>query len=96
MFQILVTFLRTDNFKQVINAFADAINHVNFNFDDTPPQPETCEEGTPKYLPGAECLPIGISNNLTTTAQLFDICTQLELAIEVHAGSNPTQAEAID
>ena len=48
-----------------------------------------------QILTGAECLPIGISSNLTTTAQLFDICTQLELAIEVNAGSDPTQAEAI-
>ena len=33
-------------------------------------------------LPGVECLPISPSNNVTATAQLFDICTQLTLAIQ--------------
>ena len=60
------------------------------------PQTQDCEEGTPN-IEGAECLPFGVSQNLTTTAQLFDICTQLELAIEVliESGEADTAVEAL-
>jgi hypothetical protein len=95
-FKYWLHYIQQQQVQTVINAFADNINHVNFIFNDSPPQPETCEEGTPRNPgAGAECLPLGASNNLTSTAQLFDICKQLELAIEVLAGPDPTQAKII-
>jgi hypothetical protein len=84
--------------QQVINEIANAINHVNFMFDDAPPPPvQTCEEGTQvNDLPGVECLPIGAPNNITSTAQLFDICTQLELAVQFLIDGGLTPEEALD
>ena len=85
--------------QTVINEFANAINHVNFAFDDQPPPTpvETCEQGDRlNPLQGVECLPIGVSQNLTSTAQLFDICKQLDLAVQFLAGQNPSQADLID
>ncbi len=46
------------------------------------------------YL-GVECLPIGDPNNLTSTAQLFDICTQLELAVQFLIDGDCTSEEAL-
>ena len=83
---------------QVINEIANQINHVNFDFDSAPPPPvQTCEEGTQvNELPGVECLPIGAPSNITSTAQLFDICKQLELAVQFLIDGGLTSEEALD
>ena len=78
-FKYWISYLQQQQVQDVINEFAEIINHLNFDFDESPPARETCEDGTQvNLLPGVECLPIGDSNNLTSTAQLFDICTQLD------------------
>ena len=77
-----------------INALVNATNSVNFgDFGD-----EDCTGEEPvNPLPGVECLSLGSIQNLTATAQLFDICEQLELALEylVSTGLTPTNALAV-
>ena len=75
--------LNQGQFRVFINDLANAINHVNFAFDDQPPPPvQTCEEGTQvNNLPGVECLPIADNNEEQNLAQVYEICLQFELAI---------------
>jgi hypothetical protein len=95
-FKYWISYLQQQQVQDVINEFAEIINHLNFDFDESPPARETCEDGTQiNLLPGVECLPIGDSNNLTSTAQLFDICTQLDLVVQYIAGRDPSQADLI-
>ena len=78
--------------QNIINAIADAINHVNFSFDHLNSQCSPANQVN--NASGVECLPIGIPANLASTAQLFDICKQLTLALEflVSTGAPPQAA----
>lgn len=71
--------------QTLINAFAEAINDVNFPNNG-------CEVATPPE----GCLPIGSPNDLSTTAQLFDLCEQLDNAIAELIDTDTDASEALD
>jgi hypothetical protein len=79
-----LSFLTPEQSLVLINALANAINHINFKFYKIG-QDQTCEgPGVKKVNPlrGVECLPIVSKDKIKNAAQIFDICKQLELALK--------------
>jgi hypothetical protein len=88
-------------FMQFINAFAEWINAINFDFEpvvfppNSPPQTPCAERLGNNTLvegdnpnPNVECLPLALTDAERNLAQVFEICEQLELAIEYIASEN--------
>jgi hypothetical protein len=79
-----LSFLTPEETLVLINALANAINHINFKFYKIG-QDQTCEgPGVKKVNPlrGVECLPVVSEDKIKNAAQIFDICKQLELALK--------------
>ena len=93
-----LSFLSPEETRVLINALANAINHINFKFFKLGGG-QTCEgPGVKKInpLPGVECLPVVTSNNIQKAAQIFDICKQLKLALKyLDIGPKTSPLEAL-
>jgi hypothetical protein len=79
-----LTFLTPEQSLVLINALANAINHINFKFNKIG-KDQTCEGfGVKKVNPlyGVKCLPVVHPTKIKNAAQIFDICKQLELALK--------------
>ena len=74
-------------FRIFINNIATYINSINFNFDPTKP-PTTCPPQGPGINPNAACLPIAAADAEQNLAQVYEICEQLERALEFIASNN--------
>ena len=69
-------FLNQTQNVNLINEIADAINELNFG----DLEGDTCQNSSPlNPRAGVECLSIAAPNSENNLAQLFEICTQLEL-----------------
>jgi hypothetical protein len=93
-----LSFLNPQETLVLINALANAINHINFKFIKIG-QDQTCEgPGVKKVNPlrGVECLPVVPPNKIQNAAQIFDICKQLELALKyLDKGPKTSPLEAL-
>ena len=76
----------------VVNSLANAINAVNYGL--TEPSDECTGLEPVNPAPGVECLTNGDPSDESTAPQLFDICAQLDLALQfiVSLGDSPTDA----
>ncbi len=76
----------------VVNSLANAINAVNYGL--TEPSDECTGVEPVNPAPGVECLTNGVPSDESTAPQLFDICAQLDLALQfiVSLGDSPTDA----
>ena len=88
-FKFWLHFLTPDQVRQFLNALINAINFESFGTADC------VNAGEPQY-PGAECLPKeGPLSSPQAFPQLFDICKQLELALQ-NLAKTLTPKEALD
>lgn len=93
--------LEQGQFRQFINYFSEWINAINFDFQpvlsspNNPPQTPCAERQGNNTLvegdnpnPNVECLPLAFNNLERNLSQVFEICEQLELALEYIASEN--------
>ena len=93
--------LEQGQFRQFINYFSEWINAINFDFQpvlsppNSPPQTPCTERTGNNTLvegdnpnPNVECLPLAFNNLERNLSQVFEICEQLELALEYIASEN--------
>jgi hypothetical protein len=93
--------LEQGQFRQFINYFSEWINAINFDFQpvlsspNNPPQTPCAERLGNNTLvegdnpnPNVECLPLAFNDLERNLSQVFEICEQLELALEYIASEN--------
>ena|SRR5918995_2311255 len=93
--------LEQGQFRQFINSFSEWINAINFDFQpvifpaNNPPQTPCAERQGNNTLvegdnpnPNVECLPLAFNDLEQNLSQVFEICEQLELALEYIASEN--------
>jgi hypothetical protein len=83
--------LNQGQFRTFINDLAEYINSINFDFTPSTSQPHTtCSPAGPNANPNDDviCLPIAANNAEQNLAQVYEICEQLELALEWIVSNN--------
>jgi hypothetical protein len=87
----------SDAFRDFINDLAEAINSINFDFAPlSSPPTTTCTLRTGNNAlvtgdnpdPNVRCIPIAASGQEQNLAHVYELCKQLELAIEYIASEN--------